>query len=287
MYKKCIWFIIVISLLMIIFVSIVYSFNYSIAWQKDIDHDATLSFVEIIGVILTPAVTIISTILYYSSLKEQRKQNKLLMEQQFDDKWQNLLSAHLKIRDEQQIKFEVLEKYNENKILLNGHFVFVALVERYLKLKEAINMNKTFMDLNEMIVYWKDYCGENSVHWSIIEQQNPIRYKKEMEDVSERKQIDYVGYLFEIKKDMNVEDVSKKAFELIYDKYLTRSSIYLAHFCSLLKFLERNKDIYSNKIKECVDSLEAVLTESEKSIILLYADYDIKNGELIRKYIKS
>ena len=143
------------------------------------------------------------------------------------------------------------------------------------------------MDLNEMIVYWKDYCGENSVHWSIIEQQNPIRYKKEMEDVSERKQIDYVGCLFEIKKDMNVENVSKKAFELIYDKYLTRSSIYLTHFCSLLKFLERNKDIYSNKIKECVDSLEAVLTESEKSIILLYADYDIKNGELIRKYIKS
>ena len=201
MHKKYIGGIIGVSLLMIISIIVVYSFNYSIAWQNDIDHNATSSFVDMLSLIITPAVTLISVILYYSSLKEQQKQNKLIMEQQFDDKWQNLLSAHLKIRDEQQIKFEIIKWTKEQKILLNGHLCFVALIERYARLKEAIEMNINFGDLYQVIAFWENYCEENSNDWIILEQQDPIEYQKEMEIIRRKNQVDYVGSLFNIKKD--------------------------------------------------------------------------------------
>ena len=287
MYKKYIGGIIGISLLAIISIIVVYSFNYSIAWQKDIDHNATSSFVDMLSLIITPAVTLISVILYYFSLKEQQHQNKLIMEQQFDDKWQSLLNNHMKIRDEQQIKFEILKWTKEQKILLNGHFCFIALIERYARLKDAIELNIDFGDLCQVVAYWEEYCEQNSNDWVVMEQNDPIGYEREIEIIRQKNQVDYVGSLFNIKKEMNHGDSSKKAFGLLYDKYLSRSSIYLTHFCSLLKFLQRHENIYSDKINECVDSLMAILTESEKSIILLYADYDTKNGELIKKYIKS
>ena len=59
MHKKYIGGIIGISLLAIISIIVVYSFNYSIAWQKDIDHNATSSFVDMLSLIITPAVTLI------------------------------------------------------------------------------------------------------------------------------------------------------------------------------------------------------------------------------------
>lgn len=285
MNKKYIWIIIVISLF--VFVFIIYSFDYCIAWHKNIDHNATLSFVSVLSLIITPTVTLISVILYFLSLKEQRKQNKLVMDQQFYDKWQSLLNAHLRIRDEQQITFEIIEKNKESKILLHGHFCFDALKERYLKLKEVIDVNENFSGFYQIIENKINYCEEMSQYWVTLEQCDYIKYKKEMENFDENIQIKYVGYLFNIKKDMNIENSSKKAFELVYDRYLSRSSIYLTHFCSLLKFLQRNENIYVDKITECIDSLMAILTESEKFIILLYADYDIENGKFIHKYIKS
>lgn len=286
MHKKYIGVIIGISLLMIISIIVVYSFNYSIAWQKDIDHDATMSFVGMLSLIITPTVTLISVTLYYSSLKEQQKQNKLIMEQQFDDKWQSLLSAHLRIRDEQQIEYDAVKNYKEYNVLLKGHKCFVALWKRYLRLVNAINMHVDFLNLEEILAGWDNYCERMEMDWKILEYSTPEKYVCEMEKIEEEKQISFVGYLFKIRKNMNVEDSSRKAFELIYDRYLSRSSIYLTHFCSMLKFLQRHENIYGDKINECVDLLMAILTESEKSIILLYADYDIKNGKIIKKYIK-
>lgn len=286
MHKKYIGVIIGISLLMIISIIVVYSFNYSIAWQKDIDHDATMSFVGMLSLIITPAVTLISVTLYYSSLKEQQKQNKLIMEQQFDDKWQSLLSAHLKIRDEQQIEYDVVKNYKEYSVLLKGHKCFVALWKRYLRLVEAIQGARDYISLDQIFADYDNYSEQMEEEWKAMEYYTPLEYEKEMKNIEETKQIDFVAYLFKVTKDMNDGNPSKKAFELIHDRYLSRSSIYLTHFCSMLKFLQRHENIYGDKINECVDLLMAILTESEKSIILLYADYDIKNGKIIKKYIK-
>ena len=101
--KTYLWCIAIFILTLIIFVCIIYyRQDYCLAWNISIDHDATLSFVGVLGIILTPVVTIITAVLYYSSLLEQRKQN-------FDNKWQSMLETQLHIRDTQEIHFEWID----------------------------------------------------------------------------------------------------------------------------------------------------------------------------------
>ena len=66
MNNKYIWFTTVIVLFLVFITFVIYSFDYCIAWNMEIDHDATLSFVEILGVILTPAA-------FYVNMQEKRK----------------------------------------------------------------------------------------------------------------------------------------------------------------------------------------------------------------------
>lgn len=278
----------VFAILAIIFVCTVYGRNdYCPAWNVSIDNDITLSFVSVLGVIITPAVTMITAVLYYSSLLEQRKQN-------FDNKWQNMLETQLKIRETQEVPFEWLNKNWENtKITIKGYRCMVMAYILYRDLVEVIQTKCDYTcrdtlirEFNEAEQILLDIDEEYRIEQEYLMRYNPKEYKKQLDKADDNRRKAIIGNLFNITGEEN-GDAHLLAFEFVYKKYFSKTSTYFTHFVSLLRFIERQKEYYSLvDIEDCIKNLCDNLSYCEIELILQYAEYIPKNKELITKYIQ-
>lgn len=278
----------IFALAAIIFVCVVYGRNgFCLAWEVSINNDTTLSFVGVLGVIITPAVTMITALLYYSSLLEQRKQN-------FDNKWQNMLETQLHIRDTQDIHFEWLDnKWERINIPMQGYRCIIMATMLYRNLTQAIQNKHNYTNQNELVREYEeseqillDFDEEYRLEQEYLRCYNFKEYKKQLDRAISNRRVAITGHLFNIQGDED-SDVKLLAFEKMYKKCFLQTSTYFTHIVSLLRFLERQLLNYSSsEIKECAQNLCDNLTYCEKELLLQYAEYNPKNKELITKYIK-
>lgn len=285
------WGIIILSIcatLAIIFVCAVYGRNdFCLAWNVAIDNDATLSFVGVLGVILTPVVTIITAMLYYSSLLEQRKQN-------FDNKWQSMLETQLHIRDTQKIHFEWIDNnWEKTHITMKGYRCIIMATMLYRNLTQAIRNKQDYTDRDYLMSIYDeseqilfDYDEVYRVEQEHLRYYNPKEYKKQQDKACYERKVAMIGHLFSIMGDES-GNANLLAFELIYKKYFWQSSTYFTHTMSLLRFLDRQVAYYSEEeIQECAKHLSDNLTYCEKELLLQYAEYQPNNKKIINQYIK-
>lgn len=286
--KTYLWCIAIFILTLIIFVCIIYyRQDYCLAWNISIDHDATLSFVGVLGIILTPVVTIITAVLYYSSLLEQRKQN-------FDNKWQSMLETQLHIRDTQKIHFEWIDNnWEKTHITMKGYRCIIMATMLYRNLTQAIRNKQDYTDRDylmrtydesEQILFDSDEVYR--VEQEYLRYYNPKEYKKQQDKAHSNRKVAMIGHLFNIMGDEK-GNAHLLAFELIYKKYFWQSSTYFTHIMSLLRFLDRQVAYYAEEeIQECAKHLCDNLTYCEKELLLQYAEYKPNNKKIINRYIK-
>lgn len=286
--KTYLWCIAIFILTLIIFVCIIYyRQDYCLAWNISIDHDATLSFVGVLGIILTPVVTIITAVLYYSSLLEQRKQN-------FDNKWQSMLETQLHIRDTQEIHFEWIDNsWEKIHINMKGYRCIIMATMLYRNLTIAIQNKQDYTNRDDLIRIYDeseqillDFDEMYRVEQEYLRYYNLKEYKKQQERAHSNRKVAMIGHLFNIMGDEK-GNAHLLAFELIYKKYFWQSSTYFTHIMSLLRFLNRQVAYYAEEeIQECAKHLCDNLTYCEKELLLQYAEYKPNNKKIINRYIK-
>lgn len=286
--KTYLWCIAIFILTLIIFVCIIYyRQDYCLAWNISIDHDATLSFVGVLGIILTPVVTIITAVLYYSSLLEQRKQN-------FDNKWQSMLETQLHIRDTQEIHFEWIDNsWEKIHINMKGYRCIIMATMLYRNLTIAIQNKQDYTNRDDLIRIYDeseqillDFDEMYRVEQEYLRYYNLKEYKKQQERAHSNRKVAMIGHLFNIMGDEK-GNAHLLAFELIYKKYFWQSSTYFTHIMSLLRFLDRQVAYYAEEeIQECAKHLCDNLTYCEKELLLQYAEYKPNNKKIINRYIK-
>lgn len=286
--KTYLWCIAIFILTLIIFVCIIYyRQDYCLAWNISIDHDATLSFVGVLGIILTPVVTIITAVLYYSSLLEQRKQN-------FDNKWQSMLETQLHIRDTQEIHFEWIDNsWEKIHINMKGYRCIIMATMLYRNLTIAIQNKQDYTNRGDLIRIYDeseqillDFDEMYRVEQEYLRYYNLKEYKKQQERAHSNRKVAMIGHLFNIMGDEK-GNAHLLAFELIYKKYFWQSSTYFTHIMSLLRFLDRQVAYYAEEeIQECAKHLCDNLTYCEKELLLQYAEYKPNNKNIINRYIK-
>ena len=286
--KTYLWCIAIFILTLIIFVCIIYyRQDYCLAWNISIDHDATLSFVGVLGVILTPVVTIITAMLYYSSLLEQRKQN-------FDNKWQSMLETQLHIRDTQEIHFEWIDNsWEKIHITMKGYRCIIMATMLYRNLTIAIQNKQDYTNRDDLIRIYDeskqillDFDDVYRVEQEYLRCYNPEEYRKQEDRACSERKVAMIGHLFNIIGN-EAGNAHLLAFELIYKKYFWQSSTYFTHIMSLLRFLDRQVAYYAEEeIQECAKHLCDNLTYCEKELLLQYAEYKPNNKKIINRYIK-
>lgn len=286
--KTYLWCIAIFILALLIFVCIIYyRQDYCLAWNISIDHDATLSFVGVLGAILTPVVTIITAMLYYSSLLEQRKQN-------FDNKWQSMLATQLHIRDTQEIHFEWIDNsWEKTHITMKGYKCIIMATMLYRNLTQAILNKQDYTNRDDLIRIYDeseqillDFDEEYRVEQEYLRCYNPEEYRKQQDRACSERKVAMIGHLFNIIGN-ETGNAHLLAFELIYKRYFWQSSTYFTHIMSLLRFLDRQVAYYSEEeIQECARHLCDNLTYCEKELLLQYAEYKPNNKKIINRYIK-
>jgi len=277
--------VIIFAIILMGIVIFIYKNDYCLALKVRIDHNATLSFVGVIGMILTPAVGVITAILYYSSLREQQKQN-------FDMKWQHLLETQLKIRDSQEIAFKVLDNNWNDKIKhLRGYQCMLMAWMLYkdliavLRLKENCLNREKLQELEDNYYNSLTMDDNYQTEMEYLRQYEPKEYMKVLSENKRKQRMIMTGNIFGISGDEK-DDPNELAFRLVYDKYFSRASTYFSHIISMLRFLDRYEELYSKSVaKECLQNLKDNLTYCEWELLMQYAEYDTINKALITKYI--
>jgi hypothetical protein len=241
----------------------------------------------VLGIILTPVVTIITAVLYYSSLLEQRKQN-------FDNKWQSMLETQLHIRDTQEIHFEWIDNsWEKIHINMKGYRCIIMATMLYRNLTIAIQNKQDYTNRDDLIRIYDeseqillDFDEMYRVEQEFLRYYNLKEYKKQQERAHSNRKVAMIGHLFNIMGDEK-GIAHLLAFELIYKKYFWQSSTYFTHIMSLLRFLDRQVAYYAEEeIQECAKHLCDNLTYCEKELLLQYAEYKPNNKKIINRYIK-
>lgn len=284
---KCIigWIAVITTILVITILFVYWKNGFCIAWNVDINHEVTSSFANLLGAILTPAIGIITAIIYYSTLQEQRKQN-------FEDKWQNILETQLKIRDSQEIDFKVLDNNWNDKIKhLRGYQCMLMAWMLYkdliavLRLKENCLNREKLQELEDNYYNALELDDSYQTEIEYLRQYEPLEYTKILNESKRKRRMIMTGNIFGISGDEK-DDPNELAFRLVFDTYFSRASTYFSHIISMLRFLDRNLESYGkDKIRECIQYLKDNLNSCEWELIMQYAEYDTNNKALVTKYI--
>ena len=283
--KYTIIFVTIIAIILIGIIIFIYKNDYCLAFKVRIDHNATLSFVGLIGVILTPAVGIITAILYYSSLREQQKQN-------FDIGWQNLLQTQLNIRDAQEIDFKILDNnWNDKVKHIRGYQCMLMTWMLYKDLIALLQLKENCLDKEKLQALKDNYYNSlimddnYQTEMEYLRQYEPKEYIKVLSENKRKQRMIMTGNIFGISGDEK-DNPNELAFRLVFDKYFSKTSTYFSHIISMLRFLDRNVESYGkDKIMECIQHLKDNLTSCEWELLSQYAEYDSQNKRLITKYI--
>ena len=228
-------------------------------------------------------VSVISAIIYFYTLREQRKQNALLLQQYFYEQWQELIRQQLKICDEMHVVVDVLNNDKPDKMLVHGNTSLVRIWIIFLRLQKAIADNNDYSNWELMEA---DY--ENAIHNipEELEYCDIKRYNETFEDLGETRKVAFVGHVFGVKKqDTKPKNPQQSAFSLIYERYFKGTSTYFTHLCSMLRFLERNQAAYKSQIDECAQILKDNMSAYELGVVEQYANFDKFNSVILRKYL--
>lgn len=226
---------------------------------------------------------VVSAIIYFLTLKEQRKQNSLLLQQRFYEQWQELVRQQLKIRDEMHIVIDVLNNNGPVKVQINGSTCLNILWSMFLRLQKAIDNNVDYTDW-ERIESGYDQAVQNVPEE--LEYYDIGKYNNMLLDIDEHRRVAFVGYSFGVtEKETKSKMPSKEALNLIFERYFKGRSTYFTHLCSMMHFLERNEIVYGKQIQECATILKDNMSAFELGLVRQYSDFDKSNSSLISKYL--
>lgn len=278
--------IVIIAVIGIIITCYIYSSGgYCITWHTSIDNEGTSTFVSILSLIIIPTITLVSVLLYYGTLLEQREQNRLLSLQDFNARWQNLITQQINIRDNTEIAIPVLDKGQPTYYQLKGMLCLKGLWVTFERLSKAIETNFDYSDW-ERYEFESEGAFEKIPEW--LEHYEPEEYEKCCKEIYAQKQVAYIGYKFNIKGNGDLEICpQQKAFKLLYERYFLLSSTYFKHICAMLLFLQQNEALYKDQITDSVTILKQNLCQAELLLIKQYAEYDENNKELIYHYFAT
>jgi len=276
---------IIAGILVLIAAIVFYSNGYCIAMKKKLDTDITISFFTIISAILVPAVAIISALLYYGALLEQRKQNINLSLQHFESQFNEQLKQQCILRD----KLYIIHPVLSNGVHINRRFEGIdAFRQVWLSYRLLLKAIKSGNNYSNWELLQSDYenAFANVDPDGILQHYSPDELDKQLDELGQKHMESFIGNIFKIDGAQSYSNVEFEAFALIYNKFLKTSSLYFSHLCSVLRFVERNFAIYSIDAKQQKEYLQQIidnLSSVEICIIERYANYDLYNKDLIKR----
>lgn len=263
--------------------------GYCIAWQTPIDYEGTATFVSILSLIIIPTITLVSVLVYYATLSEQREQNRLLQSQHFMEQWQHLVAQQIAIRDNTMLTLPVLHAASPDRQTFAGVHCFKKIWMIYIRLVEAIKSKHNYSDWERTEAEYEGHYIDPTGELACMEHYEPEKYAKLRQTDYEKLQVAYVGYRFDIRGDYpSGISPTNEAFRLVYERYFRLSSTYYSHLCSMLLYMQRKEqqnELSGEQIGDCITILTNSLCRAELLLIKQYAEYDTKNKELIQNYL--
>lgn len=282
--------VLVICIISIYIVVCIFTHNgYCIAWQTPIDYEGTATFVSILSLIIIPTITLVSVLVYYATLSEQREQNRLLQSQHFMEQWQHLVAQQIAIRDNTMLTLPVLHAASPDRQTFAGVHCFKKIWMIYIRLVEAIKSKHNYSDWERTEAEYEGHYMDPTGELACMEHYEPEKYAKLRQTDYEKLQVAYVGYRFDIRGDYpSGISPTNEAFRLVYERYFRLSSTYYSHLCSMLLYMQRKEqqnELSGEQIGDCITILTNSLCRAELLLIKQYAEYDTKNKELIQNYL--
>lgn len=261
----------VVVVLLILGLIFCYSSSYSIAYKKPIEADITTSFATLLTAILTPAISLISVILYIESIYNQQKETRRAEQRNL----QILLNQHIdklvEIRDNLKIKDTVLVDKNnpiEEKATFCGIKCFEYMEFMFKCLKHAIDKGSEVNEIKETIASYENAIQDIP---AVLKYEDEEEYDKRKQEYWKSLRIDYAAYLFKLKKN---NAFSYNVFALIYERYKKQCENYFSYFNSILKYLEL---FNAEERKDQISIIKSKMTEKEKIIVNEYCTFYNKN----------
>lgn len=263
--------------------------GYCIAWQTPIDYEGTATFVSILSLIIIPTITLVSVLVYYATLSEQREQNRLLQSQHFMEQWQHLVAQQIAIRDNTMLTLPILQNDSPLPQEFKGVQCFNAIWIMYMRLAKVIDRNENCSNWYATLYEYERTFEEPTEESQCMECYDLEKYDRLCKTNFERKRMTYVGYCFDIRGDYpSGISPTNEAFRLVYERYFRLSSTYYSHLCSMLLYMQRKEqqnELSGEQIGDCITILTNSLCRAELLLIKQYAEYDTKNKELIQNYL--
>lgn len=263
--------------------------GYCIAWQTPIDYEGTATFVSILSLIIIPTITLVSVLVYYATLSEQREQNRLLQSQHFMEQWQHLVAQQIAIRDNTMLTLPVLHAASPDRQTFAGVHCFKKIWMIYIRLVAAIKSKHNYSDWERTEAEYEGHYMDPTGELACMEHYEPEKYAKLRQTDYEKLQVAYVGYRFDIRGDYpSGISPTNEAFRLVYERYFRLSSTYYSHLCSMLLYMQRKEqqnELSGEQIGDCITILTNSLCRAELLLIKQYAEYNKQNKELILNYL--
>ena len=239
--------------------------------------------------IIIPTITLVSVLVYYATLSEQREQNRLLQSQHFMEQWQHLVAQQIAIRDNTMLTLPVLHAASPDRQTFAGVHCFKKIWMIYIRLVEAIKSKHNYSDWERTEAEYEGHYMDPTGELACMEHYEPEKYAKLRQTDYEKLQVAYVGYRFDIRGDYpSGISPTNEAFRLVYERYFRLSSTYYSHLCSMLLYMQRKEqqnELSGEQIGDCITILTNSLCRAELLLIKQYAEYNKQNKELILNYL--